>query len=239
MDPFATLGLARRYDVDPRELETKYRDLQRALHPDRHVSGSPSERRMSLSRAVEVNEAYRLLRDDLARVGIPNLAAFFTHQAISESVFPSLFPPGPLNTVSRLRLEYAAPRAFFRDQTANLISGFDPLFTAAEGQTDLLLDRYIAHRDRNLDPVTQQELLRAAQYAARSRPYGPHIAMGLQGRVQRAVWSPQVSARPSRGIAAVRAPLRQSVRGPQERAGFVDPVRPMAVRRPFQAAPVS
>jgi molecular chaperone HscB len=67
MDPFATLGLAREYDLDASELERRYRDLQRALHPDRHAASGASERRMSLTKAVEVNEAYRVLRDDLSR----------------------------------------------------------------------------------------------------------------------------------------------------------------------------
>jgi molecular chaperone HscB len=67
MDPFATLGLPRRYDLDLSELEQQYRNLQRTLHPDRHVGASASERRMTLGKAVEVNEAYRVLRDDIAR----------------------------------------------------------------------------------------------------------------------------------------------------------------------------
>jgi molecular chaperone HscB len=64
MDPFATLGLARRYDLDKTELERRYRDLQQALHPDKYTSAPSSERTMTLRKAVEVNEAYRVLRDD-------------------------------------------------------------------------------------------------------------------------------------------------------------------------------
>jgi molecular chaperone HscB len=67
VDPFSTLGLARRYDLDQSELERRYRDLQRALHPDRHTNAPPSERRMKLQKAVQVNEAYRTLRDDQRR----------------------------------------------------------------------------------------------------------------------------------------------------------------------------
>jgi molecular chaperone HscB len=63
VDPFLTLGLARRYDLDEAELERRYRDLQRTLHPDRHIQAAPAERRMKLQKAVEVNEAYRTLRD--------------------------------------------------------------------------------------------------------------------------------------------------------------------------------
>lgn len=67
MDPFAVLGVERRFALDRDALEKRYRDLQRALHPDKHVEKAPSERRASLERAIEVNEAYRILRNDLSR----------------------------------------------------------------------------------------------------------------------------------------------------------------------------
>lgn len=67
MDPFATLGVAPRFDLDLGELERRHRELSRALHPDRHASSPASERRMSLSRAIEVNTAYRALKDPVKR----------------------------------------------------------------------------------------------------------------------------------------------------------------------------
>ena len=67
MDPFALLGLQRRYDLDSVELERRYRELQRTLHPDRHTHAPAAERRLMLQKAVEVNEAYRTLRDDQRR----------------------------------------------------------------------------------------------------------------------------------------------------------------------------
>jgi molecular chaperone HscB len=67
MDPFSTLGFPRRYEIDMHKLETSYRELQKALHPDKHAGASASQRRMSLLRAVEVNEAYRVLKDDMRR----------------------------------------------------------------------------------------------------------------------------------------------------------------------------
>jgi molecular chaperone HscB len=67
MDPFATLGFDRRYDLDKAELERRYRDLQSALHPDKHTGAPASQRSMTLHKAIEVNEAYRVLRDDTKR----------------------------------------------------------------------------------------------------------------------------------------------------------------------------
>ncbi|MEM9188219.1 MAG: Fe-S protein assembly co-chaperone HscB [Myxococcota bacterium] len=66
-NPFAVLGLAPAFDIDPQELEERYRALQKALHPDRFAQASASERRLSLERAVTVNEAYRRMKDDVAR----------------------------------------------------------------------------------------------------------------------------------------------------------------------------
>lgn len=67
MDPFATLGLERTYEVDLRSAEKTHRELSRALHPDRHAAGGVSERRDALSRAVLVNEAWRIVRDPIQR----------------------------------------------------------------------------------------------------------------------------------------------------------------------------
>ncbi len=66
-DPFDTLGLAPVFELDMPTLERRHRELSRALHPDRY-SGRPSgERQQALGRAIEVNEAFRKLRDPIAR----------------------------------------------------------------------------------------------------------------------------------------------------------------------------
>jgi molecular chaperone HscB len=67
LDPFDTLGIAPTFEIDVGAVEKRYRDLSRVLHPDRHVGASPAERLMSLGKAVEVNEAWRLVRDPIRR----------------------------------------------------------------------------------------------------------------------------------------------------------------------------
>src|ERR1700722_17608949 len=67
MDPFATLGIARTFDVDLTAVEKVHRELSRALHPDRYVGASPSERRGSLAKGVAGNEAGRVVRDPVRR----------------------------------------------------------------------------------------------------------------------------------------------------------------------------
>jgi molecular chaperone HscB len=67
MDPFVTLGLPRRFALDVKQAENRHLDLSRTLHPDRYVKSPSAERRMALSRAIEVNEAWRTIRDPIHR----------------------------------------------------------------------------------------------------------------------------------------------------------------------------
>ena len=66
-DPFATLGVYPRFELDMNMLEQRHRDLSRALHPDRYSGAPAAERRMALGRAIAVDEAIRLLRDPIRR----------------------------------------------------------------------------------------------------------------------------------------------------------------------------
>jgi molecular chaperone HscB len=67
VDPFETLGLEPAFGLDVVALEQRHRDLSRALHPDRHAASGAQERRMALGRAIEVNEAFRTLKDPVRR----------------------------------------------------------------------------------------------------------------------------------------------------------------------------
>jgi molecular chaperone HscB len=66
-DPFETLGVEPRFNLDLRALEQRHRDLSKALHPDRYTGAPAAERRLALGRAIDVNEAFRALRDPIRR----------------------------------------------------------------------------------------------------------------------------------------------------------------------------
>ena len=66
-DAFAVLGLDRRFALDPASTESRYRELQRKLHPDRFALAQPNERQMSLQWATAVNDAHRVLSDPIRR----------------------------------------------------------------------------------------------------------------------------------------------------------------------------
>jgi molecular chaperone HscB len=66
-DPFETLGVEPRFDLDLPAVEQRHRDLSRALHPDRYTGAPAAERRLALSRAIDVNEALRVLKNPVRR----------------------------------------------------------------------------------------------------------------------------------------------------------------------------
>jgi len=67
-DYFSVFGLPRKLSVEMSPLEQKFLQLSWKLHPDNFVNASDEERELSLKRSSELNDAYRVLRDPLARV---------------------------------------------------------------------------------------------------------------------------------------------------------------------------
>lgn len=67
-DYFAVFGLPRKLWIEMSALEQKFLQLSWKLHPDNFVNASEEEQELSLKRSSELNDAYRTLRDPVARV---------------------------------------------------------------------------------------------------------------------------------------------------------------------------
>ncbi|MDR2164344.1 MAG: Fe-S protein assembly co-chaperone HscB [Zoogloeaceae bacterium] len=66
-DFFTFFHLPKRFRTDLAELDARYREVQRAVHPDRFAAAREQERRLSMQWAARANEAYRTLKTPLAR----------------------------------------------------------------------------------------------------------------------------------------------------------------------------
>jgi molecular chaperone HscB len=66
-DHCSVLGVPARFDLDVAALEARYRELSRKLHPDRFAKADPRARRAALQRTVQLNEAWRALKDPMKR----------------------------------------------------------------------------------------------------------------------------------------------------------------------------
>lgn len=64
---FELFGLPVSFEIDLADLSTRYRELQRAAHPDKYASAPDQERRMSVQHAAQINEAFQTLKSPLAR----------------------------------------------------------------------------------------------------------------------------------------------------------------------------
>jgi molecular chaperone HscB len=67
-DYFAIFQLPRKLCIELAALEQKFLQLSWKLHPDNFVTAAREEREASLKRSSELNDAYRTLRDPVARV---------------------------------------------------------------------------------------------------------------------------------------------------------------------------
>ncbi len=67
LDYFSFFGLPRRLNLDLALLERKFYRLSRKLHPDRYAGAGAEEQQRSLEKSSRLNDAYRILKDPIAR----------------------------------------------------------------------------------------------------------------------------------------------------------------------------
>ena len=82
-DHFTLFGIEGKQGIDLTELESRFRDIQAKVHPDKHAHGSDSDQRLSMQWATRVNEAYQTLKSPLSRARY--LLHRFGHDAQIES----------------------------------------------------------------------------------------------------------------------------------------------------------
>ena len=66
-DYFSFFGLQRRLKIDLASLEKDFYRLSRRLHPDVYARATPAEQQWSTQKSSLLNDAYRTLRDPIAR----------------------------------------------------------------------------------------------------------------------------------------------------------------------------
>lgn len=166
-DHFAVLGLPRRFDLDAKAAEGRFRALSREVHPDRFATADPRARKFSMQRTVQLNEAWKTLKDPIRRAeyllsldgwevgaeaGASRPGAAGTRERLP-------VPPALLGEVLELREELAEARAEGDDARVQKLAGdvrqradeamaqVTAGFAAAETATD---------RAKALEPVAHQ-----------------------------------------------------------------------------------
>lgn len=92
-DYFDIFGFKPSIDINVIELEKRFRDAQRLLHPDKYATSTTHEKELSAANSTVVNVAYQTLRNPLARTRYlleqNNINAFDESSVASRYVDPS------------------------------------------------------------------------------------------------------------------------------------------------------
>src|SRR5277367_1484819 len=108
VDYFAVFGLSRKLNVDLPALERSFYRLSRKLHPDLYAQASPQEQQWSLDQTSLLNDAYRTLKNPIARTEyLLKLEGFVLEAGKSEDGKPrdSRVPPDLLEEVFELNMQ--------------------------------------------------------------------------------------------------------------------------------------
>jgi molecular chaperone HscB len=90
-DFFSLFELPRQFRLSLSELDSRYRDVQAQVHPDRFAHAPEAERRLSMQWATRANEAYQTLKKPLERAKYLLHLAGHDIQAESNTAMPADF----------------------------------------------------------------------------------------------------------------------------------------------------
>ncbi len=90
-DFFTLFGLPRAFRLSLSELDSRYRDVQAQVHPDRFAHAPEAERRLSMQWATRANEGYQTLKKPLSRARYLLELAGHDLQAENNTAMPADF----------------------------------------------------------------------------------------------------------------------------------------------------
>jgi molecular chaperone HscB len=186
-DFFAFLGLPHKLNVDPAQLERRFRDLSRQFHPDFFYNATPAERRASLERSSYLNDAYRTLKNPVARIEYLLEVEGFAARGPQEA--SKAVPPALLEEVFALNeeldeiRELRATGAPAEDWTARVERARGPIEAkreAHEAQLKELSVRWDALVEATASAAQRRPVLEALRDRILERNYITNLLAGIE-----------------------------------------------------------
>ena len=184
-DYFAIFGLLRKLWIEMNTLEQKYLQLSWKLHPDNFVNATETERELSLKRSSELNDAYRVLRDPIARVeyllGLENMRKEGEHKQQA--------PPELLEEVFELNEsldELREAKSAGDDLTAlksrleSAEKNFGEELAEVDAQLQETARNWDAAVDASADDATRKKLMARMNELLNRRSYIRNLAVNVQ-----------------------------------------------------------
>jgi molecular chaperone HscB len=186
-DYFSFFDLPHKLRINEAELEKAFYALSRQFHPDYFMSASEPERKASLERSSMLNDAYRILRDHVARV-----TYLLTLEGYKEAEKKA--PPDLLEEIFELNMqieeltaarrigddgEVAAARSSLEDALAGLVEKL----AAIDGRLLTLFDDWDSALDRGAGPDETRPVLNQLSELLSHRSYIHHLVSDIKGEL--------------------------------------------------------
>lgn len=155
-DDFTLFGLPARQAQDRAAIDARWRALQAEVHPDRFAAEGASAQRVAMQWAVRVNEAYRRLKDPLARATLLCQLRGVPVRADDNTAMPADF----------LLQQMAWREALDEAETAAAVEALDAEVRADETRRLAAVAQALDEQD---DPATAAQQVRALMFLARMR----------------------------------------------------------------------
>jgi len=185
-DYFSFMGLPRRLNFDPAELEQRFRTLSRQFHPDYFYNAPPAERRASLERSSYLNDAYRTLKQPVARVEYLLQLEGFAPGGPEQG---SKVPPSLLEEVFALNEELdeirdlrasGAPESAWKERLERARGPIERKRDAPEAGLQELSARWDALLDARAGIVERRPVLEALRERVLERNYINNLLAGIE-----------------------------------------------------------
>ena len=166
---FALFGLPERFAIDLAALDARWKQLQGAAHPDRFATETAAAQRVAMQWAIRINEAYRRLKDPLARAGYLCTLHGVDLQAENNTAMPAAFlmqqmewrdtlsDARALAEVEALADEVTASRqATLRSLQAQIDDAASPDWRAVAGTVRglMFVDKFMSDIDKRVDALS-------------------------------------------------------------------------------------
>ncbi|HYP33723.1 MAG TPA: Fe-S protein assembly co-chaperone HscB [Burkholderiaceae bacterium] len=166
---FELFGLPERFALDLGALDAKWKQLQGAAHPDRFATETAAAQRIAMQWAVRINEAYRRLKNPLARAAYLCALHGVDLEAESNTAMPPAFlmqqmewrdalsEATTLDAVDALADEVAASREATLKSLQSRIdgaAGVDWRAVAGSVRGLMFVDKFMSDIDRRVDALS-------------------------------------------------------------------------------------
>jgi molecular chaperone HscB len=183
-DHFSIFGLPRKLRIDEAGLEKSFHSLSRQFHPDYFMSASETERQASMERSSKLNDAYRVLRDRVARI-----TYLLTLEGYKEAEKKA--PPDLLEEVFELNMQIeelkAAKTTGDEDEVIEARSSLEQALVALRDKLAKIDDRLVAISEdwdsaleRSIEAGEKKALLDRMNELLSHRSYIRHLVQDIQ-----------------------------------------------------------